>query len=230
MNLFIYSDESGVFDQAHNQIFVFGGLIFLGKDERDTCARLYSKAESDIRKAAGLVPQAEVKACSISNKYKGKLYRSLNRFHKFGVIVRQNRVLPQVYAHKKTKQRFLDYAYKMAIKRTLIQMDRTGIVRLDEIDNLYFFVDEHTTATDGKYELRESIEQELKFGIFNINYQHFYPPICPGIKSVNLQFCNSAAVTLIRAADIVANHIFYLANTQPGGPQSNQNLHIFRLP
>ena len=31
VDLYIYSDESGVFDKAHNEIFVYGGLIFLGK-------------------------------------------------------------------------------------------------------------------------------------------------------------------------------------------------------
>ena len=27
MRIFIYSDESGVFDKKHNDIFVYGGLI-----------------------------------------------------------------------------------------------------------------------------------------------------------------------------------------------------------
>ena len=31
MNIYIYSDESGVFDKEHNDYFVFGGLILLGK-------------------------------------------------------------------------------------------------------------------------------------------------------------------------------------------------------
>lgn len=35
MNIFVYADESGVFDRIHNDVFVFGGLIFLGNDERD---------------------------------------------------------------------------------------------------------------------------------------------------------------------------------------------------
>ncbi len=39
MDLYIYSDESGVFDKAHNEIFVYGGLIFLGKREKDDCNR-----------------------------------------------------------------------------------------------------------------------------------------------------------------------------------------------
>ena len=33
--LYVYSDESGVFDKIHNDVYVFGGLILLGKDKRD---------------------------------------------------------------------------------------------------------------------------------------------------------------------------------------------------
>ena len=49
MDLFIYSDESGVFDKEHNEIFVFGGLIFLGKEEKDNYARKYIAAENVLR-------------------------------------------------------------------------------------------------------------------------------------------------------------------------------------
>ena len=35
MNLFVYSDESGVFDHKHNDLFVFGGLVFLSKEDKD---------------------------------------------------------------------------------------------------------------------------------------------------------------------------------------------------
>ena len=34
MNIFVYSDESGVFDNKHNDFFVFGGLIILGTEEK----------------------------------------------------------------------------------------------------------------------------------------------------------------------------------------------------
>ena len=44
MNIFIYSDESGVFDKVHNKYFVFGGIMFLSKDERDNFNRKYINA------------------------------------------------------------------------------------------------------------------------------------------------------------------------------------------
>ncbi len=32
MDIFIYSDESGVFDQKHNKFFVFAGILFIFSD------------------------------------------------------------------------------------------------------------------------------------------------------------------------------------------------------
>ena len=130
-------------------------------------------------------------------------------FLKFGVVIRLNKVHHNIFDDKKTKQRFLDYAYKLGVKRTLTYLESNDILVLNDIENIHFFCDEHTTATNGKYELREAIEQELKRGTFNDNYQCFYPPIIPKVKSVTLEYRNSETTTLIRAADIIANRIYF---------------------
>ena len=49
MDLYIYADESGTFDKNHNEIFVFGGVIFLGKQARDIAIREYNHVERVIR-------------------------------------------------------------------------------------------------------------------------------------------------------------------------------------
>ena len=49
MNLYIYSDESGVFDNKHEKYFVFGGLIFFTKLDRDDASRKYSSIEKQMR-------------------------------------------------------------------------------------------------------------------------------------------------------------------------------------
>ena len=54
MDLYIYSDESGVFDREHNDFYVFGGVIFLGKEERDIASRKYIAAENVARAAENL--------------------------------------------------------------------------------------------------------------------------------------------------------------------------------
>ncbi len=84
MDIFIYSDESGVFDKVHNQIYVFGGLIFLGKEAKDDFSRRYIAVEKIVRNCIGVNAPSELKASNIDNKYKSKLYRSLNPAIKYG--------------------------------------------------------------------------------------------------------------------------------------------------
>jgi hypothetical protein len=107
LDIYVYSDESGVFDKAHNDIFVFGGIIFFSKKSKDIYTRKYIAAERVIRWSEKIPPSIEVKATTISNKSKGKLYRSLNQVHKFGVIINQQNVLDRIFASKKDKQRYL---------------------------------------------------------------------------------------------------------------------------
>lgn len=210
MDLFIYSDESGVFDKAHNEIFVYGGLIFLGKREKDDYSRKYHAAEKIIR--YGKYSQdEELKASRITNKEKGKLYRSLNGAIRFGIVINQRNVLDRIFLSKKDKQRYLDYAYKVGLKRALQRLIKEGKIKIDEVDTIHIYNDEHSTATNGRYELREGLEQELKLGTYNLKYDKFFPPVFDKMKGIELEFCDSNTVTLIRAADIVANRIYYMA-------------------
>lgn len=207
MNIYVYSDESGVFDKAHNDFFVYGGLILLEKEERDICARKYRAAEKSMshRYSSGM----ELKATSIKNSDKNKLFRSMNQYIKFGVIIYQNRLLNSIFSDKKTKQRYLDFAFKIGLKKALSLLVDQGKIVASDVENINVYVDEHTTATDGKYELRESLLQEFKYGIHNWNYNLFFPPMFPEMLDVNLTFCNSEKYPLVRAADIIANKMYH---------------------
>lgn len=229
MDIYVYSDESGVFDRDHNQYFVFGGVLFLSKEKRDICARKYTKAEKDILESLES-PCKELKAHDISNKNKGKLFRSINQELRFGVVIDQQSLDPLIFTAKKHKQRYLDYAFKIMIRRYLEKLIALGYIAKDEVHKINFFVDEHSTATDGRYELRESLQQEFFYGTFNMNWNKFFPPIFSQRGTVNLVFCNSEKKTLIRSADIIANRILYKANTNPTYSSENDHFYVIRLP
>lgn len=57
MRIFIYSDESGVFDKKHNDIFVYGGLILLSKEQKEEAAQRYSHAEKTVREKLSFNPK-----------------------------------------------------------------------------------------------------------------------------------------------------------------------------
>ena len=149
MNIFIYSDESGVLDKQHHQFFVFGGVVFLSKEDRDLWTRKYVAAEHTIRQIESKNDHEEVKASNITNKSKAKLYRSLNKVEKFGIVIRQQLLHDSLFRNKKGKQRYLDWAFKMSAKIKFEELISEGKINPEKVENLYFFVDEHTTATNG---------------------------------------------------------------------------------
>ena len=230
MNIFVYSDESGVFDKKHNDIFVFAGLIIIGTDEKEKWSRLYAKAEKDIRYSKKVGKNYELKATQITNNEKGKLFRSLNKCYKFAVIVNQKRVLNEIFENKKSKQRYLDYVYKIAVKRAFEDLLEKSVIKCTDVKRIFFYVDEHTTATNGRYELNEALEQEFRYGTYNNEYSVYYPPIFNYLEEVKLEYCNSESKLLVRAADIVANKVYYLARTNESKLSELNNINIIRQP
>ena len=211
MNIYVYSDESGIFDKIHNDIFVFGGIILLGSSEKEKWSHLYAHAEASMRSRKGVSKDYELKSSNITNTEKGKLYRSLNGCHKFSVTIIEQKVLDQIFRSKKDKQRYLDYAYKIAVKRAFESLIEIGYISPLSVESIFFNTDEHTTATNGKYELCQALETEFKNGTYNLTYDRFFPPIFPSVKSVSVNYCNSAKNLLVRAADVVANRIYHLS-------------------
>ncbi|MCM1258955.1 MAG: hypothetical protein NC307_14040 [Roseburia sp.] len=142
-------------------------MIFLGKEDKDAYNRKYLTAEKAIRYGK-YSHDEELKACKISNKEKGKLYRSLNQVIRFGIVINQKNVLDRIFMSKKDKQRYLDYAYKVGLKKALQRLIKEGRINPDEIETIHIYNDEHSTATNGCYELREGLEQEFKLGTYNL--------------------------------------------------------------
>lgn len=115
INIFVYSDESGVFGNVHDDFFVFGGLVFLDKETKDEASRKYLHAERTIRNTNDY-GRTELKACRITNKQKGKLYRALNQYYKFGVVVNQKNVLERIYKSKRTSNDFWISCTRLPLK------------------------------------------------------------------------------------------------------------------
>ena len=231
MDIFVYSDESGVFDPIHNEYFVFSGIICLSKDEKDNCLRKYLGLERELRHRANYDIDKELKATDITIKEKRKLFNSMKNIYKFCVIVDQKRVNKNIISNKKTKQRFLDYAFKMGLKNALKSLISQEIIACNEVKHIYVFCDEHNTATNGRYELQEALFQEFKIGTFNWSYNIYFEPLFKKINSVNVEFLCSKKQPLIRASDVIANRIyFHCTRNEFDKIKGVENLFIKHLP
>lgn len=225
--IYISSDESGVFDQKHEDVFVYAGIITFSKKEQNELNVLYKKAENDIVQSDKKLAGREPKAAFFSNKEKAKAYRSLNRFYKFAVMVDLKKVRKEVFSFKKHKQRYMDYAYKIVIKRFFEMAIRKKLINPDDVKTIIVKTDEHSTATDGRYELREGLLNEFKNGTFNGEWDIYFPPIFNNLDTVELSLEDSKNKVCIRAADIVANHFHYLFTRNPNEAFKNADDHEF---
>lgn len=213
MNIFVYTDESGVFDKKHEDIYVFGGVIFLDANSKDDAGRKYISAEKKLKRNHRRYEKGELKACRLSNKHKSSLFRLLNREITFSIVIKQTNVLDRIFEDKKSKQRYLDYAYKIGLKRAFEELIDSKTIKPEEVERLYIFNDEHTTATNGRYELKEALEAEFKNGTYNYDWNKFYPPIFENLQEIKLEYCNSEKKPHVRMADIIANRAYYLSKS-----------------
>ncbi|MBP5222618.1 MAG: DUF3800 domain-containing protein [Lachnospiraceae bacterium] len=232
MDLFVYSDESGVFDCRHSKYFVFGGLLFLDAETMQSASRRYQSYESAVRSRLSIPQSEEIKACNLPINDRRLLLRATNREFRFGIVIEiaDLKIRWIIADDKKSRQRYMDFAYKIAVKRFMSSLIYDGAIKPNEVRTVHFFTDQHNTATNGRYELEEALEQELIRGTINFETQDHYLPLFPKAKSVTVKYCDSKKVALIRAADIVANKIYAQANLDRIVYEEKPTFYVCHLP
>lgn len=204
--IFIYVDDSGVLhSNAKNKYFVYAGYSFIGSDIKDAAKRRYIGMLKTIKKAIGV--QGEVKASRLIPKYKAKLYRTMSRENSFAVSVKIHNLKDSILNNKNSIHRYKDYALKRVIKEQIKSYIGEGKINPDEPVKIILELDEQATATNGVYNLKESIYEELVVGIHNFDYGIFYGPILEQLE-IDVHFCDSSCDYLIQACDILANRIW----------------------
>ena len=227
----VFSDESGVFDKNKNKFFVFGGLILdAEKDEVSKVASLYTNMENHMRCKSEYSELGELKANSLSFQDRRRIFATLVPFNKFGVVIQLDALLERIFASKKSKQRFQDYAYKIGLKNAFKELIYKGLMHADEAYRFNVIVDQHQTATDGRYELEEGLLQEFKEGTYNMRFDEFFEPIFSNTQSLRVILADSKDNILVRAADIIANRVYFEANNGSLRSLRGKNITITRLP
>lgn len=227
-SIYIYSDESGVFDKYHNDIFIYGGIVCIGQDISSILSRKYLLAEKSLRKSPKYKNKAELKASMLDNSDKRKLYRVIEDCYKFIVAVDLPKLKNERFESRYSKQRYLDYAYKRGLKGILEKMNSDHVIRLEEEIELKCYVDEQNTSTNGRYSLEETIYNEFKYGVYSGGFD--FKPIARKLETVDIKYCNSETTTLVRSADIFANRVLFEARNTVLEEMLDSHTYLIRLP
>ena len=157
---------------------------------------------------AGYVFTDELKAANLEVRHKRALFNSVREYDSVDVVVDISRVYNHILADKKSICRYKDYVLKRCVKNKLNHLIADGIISKDEEIKISIYIDEQLTATNGYYDLRDSIMEELQYGIANFDYGIRHPHLFDANVSVNIQYCDSSSNYMIQASDILANRIW----------------------
>ena len=213
VDIYVYSDESGVFDYKHRKYFVYGGLLFIDKMTRDEAIRRYRSAEQNFRKKAKYKNLPELKASKLAPDDRRDLFKLTSCYDRFVFVINMNALdKRKTFADKHSKNRYLDWAYKVGLKKVFQSLIERGSILRGEPVTLHCFIDEHSTATNGIYDLKNAIYHEFHEGTLNYRYDVFHKPILHDSElEVTVKYVNSECNELIRAADIIANRALFEA-------------------
>jgi hypothetical protein len=205
--VFFYFDDSGTFHRNEQSgYFVYAGFVFLDKKTADEAKHKYINANKKIRQALGRTD--ELKACSLEIKHRRALFNSVREYDSLAVVVDINRIYDYILDNKKSRCRYKDYVLKRCIKNKLKRLIADGILSTDEDISITIYIDEQLTATNGYYDLRDSIREELQYGIVNFDYSVIHHHLFDSNVIVNIHYCDSSNNYLIQACDILANRIW----------------------
>ena len=206
MEQFIYIslDDSGKLTK-NEEISVYGGLVFLSKKEKDKFITQYRSIIKDIRGNYG--KNTEIKNVNIKPGDKRRIMNYLKKYYNVALVIQNYRVYSHIINDKAAKGRFLDYSLRRLIKDILVNLINDKRIDAKKPIKMIINIDEQSTKSNGYYDLRSGLIEELKYGINNFNYASTITPVVHSDLKISLQYQNSKYCYLVQAADLLAGTI-----------------------
>lgn len=224
-----FFDDSGVLTKKESSgYFVYAGYVFTSRNTLNTARRKYIHANKALKKALGR--NDELKAASLTTNHKRALFNAVREYESVSVTVDISQVYNHILAEKKSICRYKDYALKRCIKNKLKALIADGIISKTEKIKLHIYIDEQLTATNGYYDLKDSIKEELQYGIINFDYGVKHQNLFDSNVEVVIQYCDSRENYMIQASDILANRIWNSYRTKNRNLRSIDNHIALTLP
>ncbi|MCR5236427.1 MAG: DUF3800 domain-containing protein [Lachnospiraceae bacterium] len=204
--IFFFDDSGVMHKNAPGGYFVYAGYVFTSREELNHARRKYINANKKLKESLGR--SDELKAANLKPRHKRALYEAVKEYASVSVIVDLSRVYDYILKDKKSICRYKDYVLKRCVKNRLKRLIANGDINKDEDIEIHIYIDEQLTATNGYYDLRDSIREELQYGIVNFNYGITHPHVFDSNVIVNIEYCDSSRNYMIQASDILANRIW----------------------
>ena len=212
-NIYIYMDDSGKLSKKE-KCFSYGGIYFTNLQNRDNFKRLYSSFINSTKctfcnKLICNHICPEIKSSNTNSKYRRRvinLIKNKDFVNTFSITIYNDEINRKTLS-KHSIGRRNDYYQKRIIKEIIINLLNNKILSKDEDINLVINIDDSPRASNGIYNLKESIKEELLYGIENYNYQTFIKPILNCKLNIEVNYVDSKKDYLVQCSDFLVGYI-----------------------
>lgn len=208
--IYINLDDSGKLSKKE-ELSVYAGIVFLSKQEKDKFITQYRKIINEIKcsycnekKGKCTKKCKEIKNTNIKNSHKRRIMNYINKYYTIALIIDNTRVYDHIINNKASKGRYIDYTIRRLIKSTIEELIKDK--KIDPYKNvrLIINIDEQSTKSNGYYNLKDGLTEELLHGIINYNYDITHKNILFGKLDISLSYQDSGKSYLVQAADLIA--------------------------
>lgn len=213
--IYINIDDSGKLVDTE-KVAIYAGLVFTSKKEKDKFITQYRSivqsikckyCNQNIANCESNKSCPELKHNMLKPKHNRQMMNYIKKYSILCCIINNDKVYPKIKQDKASRGRYLDFALKLLIKQTIKGLIKDGLINPNEPIKLILNIDEQSTKTNGYYNLKDGIIEELKYGIYNYNYNSMHPPILNSTFDISLCYQNSEKSYLIQASDLIAGTI-----------------------
>lgn len=205
-------DDSGKLT-AKEKISVYGGLVFLSKNEKDKFITQYKSIINDIKcdycknkeNCNKLCP--EIKNTNVKNNDKRRLMNYIKKYYVIALVIKNENVYEHIKESKAARGRFVDYSIRRMIKEIIESLIKSKRIDPNESIRLIINIDQQSTKSNGYYNLHDGLLEELKYGIVNFNYSKKINPIVFSDLEIKVSYQDSGKSYVVQAADLLAGTI-----------------------
>lgn len=208
--IYINLDDSGKLTKKE-KISIYAGVIFLSKEEKDKFITQYRKIINEIKcsycsqtKGSCTKKCKEIKNTNIQKGHKRRVMNYLKNYYKIALVIDNSKVYNSIIANKSSKGRYIDYTIRRLIKSTIEKLIIDKKIDPSKNVRLIINIDEQSTKSNGYYNLKDGLIEELTKGISNFNYDVIYPKILYGKLEILLSYQDSGKSYLVQASDLIA--------------------------
>lgn len=210
----ILMDDSGKLNSNENSC-IYGGLFFYSNKEYINFINKYKSIINSIKcsyciknKSNCTQDCVEIKGTTkLKSEDKRRLFNLLKQQNNYGVFINNSKVYTEIMNDKAARGRYSDYAQKRIVKEIVLYSLRNKLVSPNEELSLNIKIDESKTKSNGYYNLKDSIYEELVNGIINYDYSTIHKPLLKNGLKIKVRNFNSKYNFGIQGADIISHYL-----------------------